>query len=201
MIAKLKKAIRGVGRGGRAGPAGAVLDRAEAVRFDREYRKWVREYDTWGEERLKQLALAAEAMERRPLFSIVMPVYNTDERFLREALESVTGQVYGNWELCVADDASTLPHVRAVIEEFAVRDERILPVFREKNGHISAASNSALEVARGDLVALMDHDDVLAPHALYYLAKAVNERPDAELIYSDEDKIDGAGRRHQPYFK
>jgi len=201
MIAKVRKVWRAARREGVGGIAGLLLDRAEAARFDRGYRKWIREYDTWGEERLRELASAAEAMERRPLFSIVMPVYNTDERFLREALESVTGQVYGNWELCVADDASTLPHVRAVIEEFAVRDERILPVFREKNGHISAASNSALEVARGDLVALMDHDDVLAPHALYYLAKAVNERPDAELIYSDEDKIDGAGRRHQPYFK
>lgn len=140
-------------------------------------------------------------LRQRPLISILMPTYNSPERWLREAIESVRGQLYPDWELCIADDASPQPHVRAILEEYQRLDERIKIVFRDHNGHISAASNSALELATGRFVALLDHDDELSEHALYMVALAIEDTPELNLIYSDEDKIDERGRRFGPYFK
>lgn len=137
----------------------------------------------------------------RPRFSILMPVYETPERYLREAIESVLGQVYPDWELCIADDASKKPHVREILEEYAEADSRIKLVFRETNGHISAASNSALAIANGEFIALLDHDDQIAPDALFENALMVNRRPDVDVIYSDEDKIHDNGQRDGAYFK
>jgi glycosyltransferase involved in cell wall biosynthesis len=113
----------------------------------------------------------------------------------------VLAQTWTHWELCIADDASTAPHVRAVLEEYARRDARIRLSFRPENGHISASSNSALELAHGEFFALLDHDDVLAPDALAWVAAEIDAHSDAELIYSDEDKIDEFGVRTSPYFK
>ena len=130
-----------------------------------------------------------------------MPTYNPKPKWLIEAIESVRGQIYPNWELCIADDASPDPAIRPILERYARDDERIKVVFREQNGHISAASNSALEVASGEWIALLDHDDLLAEHALALVAEAINRHPGAGLIYSDEDKIDETGKRSTPYFK
>ena len=140
-------------------------------------------------------------LPHRPLFSVLMPVYETPEKYLREAIESVFAQVYGDWELCIADDASKQPHVREILEEYARNDERVKLAFREENGHIAASSNTALSIASGDFVVLLDHDDVLSPDALFENALVVNKRPDVDVIYSDEDKIDEDGRRSLPYFK
>ena len=137
----------------------------------------------------------------RPLISILLPVYNTDEIWLRKCLDSVLVQLYPHWELCIADDASTEKHVRRVLEKYRARDGRIRVVFREVNGHISAASNSALALATGEYVALLDHDDELTPDALYEIASLINRQPETDMIYSDEDKIDTQGRRHSPFFK
>jgi glycosyltransferase involved in cell wall biosynthesis len=136
-----------------------------------------------------------------PLISILLPVYNTDEIWLRKCLDSVLAQLYPHWELCVADDASTVPHVRSVLEEYMAADGRIRVLFREANGHISAASNTALSLATGVYVALLDHDDELTPDALYEVVSLINRQPDTDMIYSDEDKIDAQGRRHSPFFK
>lgn len=136
-----------------------------------------------------------------PLISVIMPVYNTPEKWLRRAIESVRNQIYPHWELCIADDASPSVHVREILSEYRRMDPRIKVVFREENGHISAASNSALELACGDFIALLDHDDELAEHALYMVATEIERHPDADLIYSDEDMIDEAGRRFKPHFK
>src|SRR5690606_37420772 len=97
--------------------------------------------------------------------SVILPVYNIDEKWLRKSIGSVVDQIYTNWELCIADDASTEPHVARVLKEFAAADARIKAVFRETNGHISAASNSALELAGGEFSVLLDHDDELSPEA------------------------------------
>lgn len=137
----------------------------------------------------------------RPRFSVVMPVYDPPEQLLREAIESIIAQAYPDWELCIADDASPSPHVRAVLDEYARDDERIRVVYRERNGHIAAASNSALAIATGDFVAFVDHDDVLSADALFENAVAINRTPDVDVLYSDEDKIDEEGRRSLPYFK
>ena len=124
-----------------------------------------------------------------------MPVYNTTERFLREAIESVIGQSYSNWELCIANDASPNAEVAQILNEFAARDKRIKIVHRETNGNISAATNSALELANGEFVALLDHDDLLDETALYEVAVEINSHPDADIIYSDEDHVDENGKR------
>jgi glycosyltransferase involved in cell wall biosynthesis len=130
-----------------------------------------------------------------------MPTYNAEPQWLIEAIESVREQLYPHWELCIADDASTDPRVRPILERYAAVDTRIKVVFRKSNGHISIASNSALELASGEYIALLDHDDLLSEHALFCVADVIACQPEAQLIYSDEDKIDIARRRLDPYFK
>ena len=128
-------------------------------------------------EEIKKLA-------RRPLISVLLPVYNTDEVWLKKCLDSVLAQLYPHWELCIADDASTAKHIRRILEKYRAKDGRIRVVFREVNGHISAASNSALALASGEYVALLDHDDELTPDVLHQIASLVNNQPEAQTINS-----------------
>lgn len=165
------------------------------------YEGWIALHDTPTDQDVADLSRWLAQLEKKPLISVLMPVYNTPERLLREAIESVRAQIYENWQLCIADDRSTKSHVRRVLNEYAKRDPRIKVVLRDENGHISRASNSALELVTGEWVALLDHDDVLRPYALAEVVLEVDRHPDAELIYSDEDKIDSEGRRYDPCFK
>jgi GT2 family glycosyltransferase len=178
-----------------------IQDRLREQRARTAYRDWVATYDTLKASDRRSIVAHAEALRYKPLISVVMPVYNVDEVWLRRAIESVRRQLYTHWELCIADDNSTKPHVRTVLEEYAARDPRIKVTFRRENGHISRASNSALELAGGEFVALLDHDDELSEHALYLVAEELNAHPNADLIYSDEDLLDENGRRSGPYFK
>ncbi|HVU23533.1 MAG TPA: glycosyltransferase family 2 protein, partial [Opitutus sp.] len=173
----------------------------EALR--RDYATWVRRFDTLSAQEEVALRLRVDHLPpaRQPLISVLMPTFNTDVRWLQRAIESVRAQLYPHWELCIADDASTAPQVRNILEDFARRDERIKLTFRDENGHISAASNSALALATGDFTALLDHDDELPPNALAEVALALAAEPDLEFLYSDEDKIDELGQRFAPYFK
>ncbi len=137
----------------------------------------------------------------RPLFSIIMPTYNTDATYLRACIDSVLSQTYPQFELCIADDCSTEPQIKAILQHYAAQDSRVKIYLREENGHISEASNSALKLATGDFVVLLDHDDVLPSCALFYVAELLNDNPEANIIYSDEDKIDASGNRFEPHFK
>ncbi|MFP3797512.1 glycosyltransferase [Paraburkholderia sp. SIMBA_027] len=166
-----------------------------------EYRAWVETYDTLTPEDLVRLRQLGDELPNKPLISVVMPVYNTRPKYLRKALDSVIAQTYPNWELCIADDASPNPEVRTVLEEYMRKDPRIRVVFREKNGHISASSNSALEIVKGEFVALMDHDDAIPAHTLFMVADEINRHPHVDLIYTDEDKVDENDQRHDPHFK
>jgi len=165
------------------------------------YAEWVDAFDTLDAAACAALAERVRRLQRRPRFSVVMPVYNTPDQWLRRAIDSVLAQVYPDWELCIADDASPNPSVKRTLREYMQRDPRVRCVFRESNGHISAASNSALEIAQGDYVVLLDHDDELPPHALAEVALRLEREPGLRMIYSDEDKIDERGRRFDPYFK
>lgn len=165
------------------------------------YESWIASYDTLSGKEREDIRLHISALPHLPLISILMPTYNTPEIWLRRAIESVREQLYTHWELCIADDASTAPHVRVVLEEYIRLDERIRVVWRETNGHISAASNSALDIARGEFVALLDHDDELTEHALYMIAVTLNTNSNLDMLYSDEDIIDVNGQRSKPYFK
>jgi GT2 family glycosyltransferase len=136
-----------------------------------------------------------------PLISVLMPVYNPELKFLEEAIESVRGQSFVDWELCIADDHSSDTHVRSFLEELGKRDARIHIAFRETNGGIALCSNSALALARGEWCALLDQDDLLAENALAEVAREAAGRPETGLIYSDEDFIDASGARINPFFK
>ena len=179
----------------------ARMGEVYACQEGENYQRWVEIYDTLSTADRTAIAAHIATFLRQPMISVVVPVYNTPEAYLRAMLESVLTQLYPNWELCIADDASTHPHVRPVLEEYARRDPRVKVVYRTENGHISAASNSALELASGSYVALLDHDDLLSEHALYLVAVAITDHPDADVFYSDEDKIDEDGVRSAPYFK
>ena len=173
----------------------------ESRLIGKSYGDWIAKYDTLGDNMRMLMAKRVAQFALQPKLSIVMPVYNTDLRWLREAIQSVRAQLYPHWELCISDDASTLPGVKELLREYADKDERIHVVFRDTNGHISANSNSALSVATGDFIALMDADDLLPEDALYWVVEEINAHPNVDLIFSDEDKIDIEGRRYDPYFK
>ena len=148
-----------------------------------------------------ELRARSKTWELQPLVSIVMPTYNTPEQWLRKAIDSVIDQVYENWEFCIADDCSSKSEVKEVLDSYVAKDPRIKVAYRTANGHISASSNTALELAVGEFVGLLDHDDELHPLALYCVVEMINAHPDAALIYSDEDKISVDGVRSDPYFK
>ena len=166
-----------------------------------EYGEWIRRYDTLTDCDRAEIKRHIERLPYQPLISLIMPTYNTPKKWLRFAIDSVRKQLYPNWELCIADDASSKAYVRDILEKYQANDRRIKLVFRKDTGHIAAASNSAIEMATGEFVALLDHDDQLSEHALYMVAVELNSDRDADLIYSDEDKINKRGRRYDPYFK
>ena len=166
----------------------------------RIYAKWVARTALTSEKQ-ESLRVEAAALPVKPVFSIVVPVFNVEERWLRRAIESVIGQVYPAWELCLADDASTDARVRPILEEYRERDSRIRVAFREQNGHISKATNTALGLATGDYLVLIDNDDEIAPDALLEFAKVINAHGHVDMIYSDQDKISTDGERFEPFFK
>lgn len=198
-----REGLAGIRRGFRiVAASGQTIPTLGSGEYDRnDYTEWVRRYDTLTDETRATMCARIDAFSHKPLISVVMPTYNPKPEWLIEAIESVRKQIYQNWELCIADDASTDKAIRTILERYAREDSRIKVVFREQNGHISAASNSALGQATGEWVALLDHDDLLTEHALFWVADAINRQPHAQLIYSDEDKIDDAGGRFGPYFK
>ena len=165
------------------------------------YGDWIARYDTLDDKTRKLMVDRSARLAVQTKLSIIMPVYNTDLRWLRDAIESVRAQLYPHWELCLSDDASTLPGVKELLQDYADIDDRIRLFFRDTNGHISANSNSAMALATGDFIVLMDADDRIPEDALYWVAEEINAHPDVDLIFSDEDKLDINGRRYDPYFK
>ena len=164
------------------------------------YASWIKEIET---QLLTSLPVAAtEALERKPpLISVLISTYNTPVAFLRAAIESVIDQTYRHWELCIVDDASDEGSVRAIIQEYCKIDDRIKYCFRERNGHISAGLNTALGMASGEFMTVLDHDDCLASRALEWVACTIIEHPAVDYIYTDEDKISAEGIRFDPFFK
>jgi O-antigen biosynthesis protein len=136
-----------------------------------------------------------------PRFSIVTPVYETPAKVLTKMLDSVRGQGFGNWELCIVDDASASPEVRRILERAQRRDPRVRLAVRAENGGIVAASNDALALAGGEFVVLLDHDDKLHPDALGLVDEAIAANPEVDYVYTDEDKIDERGWHLSPFLK
>lgn len=163
-----------------------------------DYAEWITRHENID---LKSQQEQSKKFDYRPLISIAMPVYNVEIKWLEKCIDSVINQTYDNWELCISDDASTDPKIKKCLEAYEKKEPRIKVVFRKENGHISLATNSALEIATGEFIALLDNDDELPPHALFEVVKVLNERPELDVIYSDEDKIDAEGNRFDPHFK
>lgn len=183
------------------GLTGICLRAGILLRQGFAYQRWLRTHDRLTEADRLAISRHAKTLAYQPLISVLLPTFDAPERWLRKAIDSVRQQCYAHWELCIADDASVAPHVAQVLQEYAQRDSRIRITLRPDNGHISVATNSALAMAKGDFVALLDHDDELAEHALYLVAVHLNINPRYDMLYSDEDKMDAKGRRFDPYFK
>jgi len=149
----------------------------------------------------KDSQVKKKALQYRPKVSLIVPVYNTNEKWLRFCVESVLGQVYDNWELCLVDGCSTKNHVRKVLEEYIKQDNRIKVKFLSENKGIAGNSNEALSLASGEFIGFLDHDDALASYALYEVVKTLNEKTDIDFVYTDEDKISRTGKRLDPHFK
>jgi glycosyltransferase involved in cell wall biosynthesis len=165
------------------------------------YATWLR-FNRWSRRLEEYLTKKLEnSSGKLPKISVVVPVYNPPLKFLKLAIESVLNQIYSNWQLCISDDCSTSLEVKRYLDALSRTDQRIRVVFRESNGGISAASNSAAELATGEFLAFLDHDDELHRDALAEIAILVADDPTIDVVYTDEDKIDIRGRRYDPNFK
>ena len=142
----------------------------------------------------------AKQFTHQPKFSIVIPVFRPNLNHFKQAIESINNQLYSNWEVCIADDNSKEEGLLSYLRELE-KNPKFKVIYRTENGHISACSNSALELATGDFICFMDHDDLLTKDALFQFADALNLDSSLDIIYSDEDKITEKGRYTQPNFK
>ncbi|WP_375409766.1 glycosyltransferase [uncultured Methylobacterium sp.] len=165
------------------------------------YEAWIDLVETPNRPAIAEMRAEIARFHRRPLISIVMPVYETPEVWLEAAFASILAQAYENWELCLCDDNSSAPHIWPMLEAFAARDARIKLHRRSQNGRISAATNDAMALATGEYMTLMDHDDAIPDNALYEFARVLDEDDSVDFIYSDEDKISIDGVRYDPFFK
>lgn len=178
-----------------------ITDGSGRLVLRNDYQEWLRQYGKADAASRLKILQRIETLTTPPLISVLMPVYNPRHDWLIAAIESVRNQLYPNWQLCIADDASTDPRIQPLLASYTEADTRIRVVRRDSNGHISEASNSALQLADGEWIGLLDQDDLLTEHALYLMADGIQQHANAQLLYSDEDKIDARGVRHSPYFK
>ena len=135
-----------------------------------------------------------------PKISVIIPTYNVSKELLTECIESVLNQSYTNFEICIADDNSSLEETINTLKEYE-KNDKIKVTYRKKNGMISQSSNTALELATGEFIVLLDNDDLIEKDALYYIVEALNEDKTIDMIYTDEDKLDFKGRKMEPHFK
>lgn len=165
------------------------------------YQTWLAENEPNAQELAAQPGQAAR-FAQQPLISIITPTYNTPPALLQATIESLIAQTYPHWELCVADGNSTSAETKELLQAWAERERRVRVKFLERNLGISGNSNEALGLARGEFIALLDHDDLLPAHALFAVVKLLNERPATDFIYTDKDLINEAGtERFNPLFK
>jgi GT2 family glycosyltransferase len=186
-----------------SGPSRMRRELAKQLRYHDDialYGIWLEEHPVTSRD-TKTVDVQASSSGARARISIALPVYNPNETWLRKCIDSVRAQIYEDWELCIADDASTKSSVRKLLNEVARADPRIKVTFRERNGHIAAATNTALELATGDFVTFIDQDDQLTQDALLQVALTIERNPNVQILYSDEDKITISGTRYEPYFK
>lgn len=175
-----------------------IKTRTKVSNIDRNYQNWFEKNSPTAHELQEQRKYKFVNM---PLISIVVPIYNTPKNFLEEMIESVTNQTYSNWELCLADGGSK-EETKNLLDKYSKENKKIKVTYLEQNKGISGNTNAAIEIAEGDYIALLDHDDLLTPDALYEVVKAINIYDQPDFIYTDEDKIDETGKHlFDPHFK
>ena len=195
-----KKGIRYWKSQGGAALAGKVVSKIRTV-STREipYQKWITRHLPGKAELEKQ---RRTKFSYSPKISIVVPLYKTPEKYLRRLVESIQQQTYTNWELCLSDGSGDNSPIAGILKEISAKDKRIKIISHDCALQISENTNSAIEAATGDFIAFADHDDELTPHALFECVKALNEKPETLVIYSDEDKMSMDGHKFfQPHFK
>ncbi|MFM2090809.1 MAG: hypothetical protein RLZZ127_1298, partial [Planctomycetota bacterium] len=170
--------------------------------YDRMFRRGADPYSQWiaGRERHLGNHLLAQP-GRATCFDILVPVWDTEPTQLSTMLDSVLAQAHPHWRLFLVDDGSTRPETLKALEAAPRRDARIRVHRRDRNGGITAASQTALELAESDWVVLLDHDDLLHPLALRWIAEAIHHHPEARVVYTDEDKVSAGQGRSEPFFK
>jgi len=162
-------------------------------------KKFIKVHENWNEEDIKK---QIDTFKIKPKISVIVPVYNVEPHLLDQCIGSVCNQFYENWELCLHDDLSTSKETKNCLKKWQQKKNLKVKIsFGKENQHISGASNEAIKMATGEYVALLDNDDELAPAALFEVVKLINNHPEAEVIYSDEDKLDDQGKRTRPFFK
>lgn len=191
-----EKAKKGLRSARHEGIVTAVYRTKNRKTNGQNYERWIKAQMEERSQALKKVKL-----DYKPLISVLVPVYNVKAGLLKECIESVINQSYSNWQLCLVDDCSTMEETKAILR-FYQNNPKIDVAFRKENGHISRTTNQALEMAKGEFVALLDCDDLLTKDALLEMVAAINSKPQAEFLYSDEDKIDEEGKMlFYPYFK
>ena len=168
--------------------------------YQKSYKLWMKKNEPCNDD-LDCMRIKSNNFLFKPKISIVMPVWNTDRIWLSAAIESVLNQVYDNWELCISEGGSNEPHVREILDSYALKTDKIKLKYLDHNKGISGNSNEALSLASGDFVGFLDHDDELAPFALYEVISLLNKNGILNFVYSDEDKITDKGIRIDPFFK
>ncbi|MFC2042082.1 glycosyltransferase family 2 protein [Chloroflexota bacterium] len=168
--------------------------------FKDPYPAWIRKNEP-DVEALERQRRECFLFPYRPLVSIIMPLWDINERWLSLQIEAVIGQTYDNWELCLVDGGLSMPHVRDVLTEYTQKDPRIKTKFLLQNKGIAWNSNEAISLATGEFIALLSHHDEMSPFALYECVRLLNAMPETDFIYSDEDKITHTGKRFEPFFK
>ena len=195
-----KKGLRYWKSQGSAAMVGKVVSKVKtASTREIPYQKWIVRHLPGSKELEKQ---RRTKFEYQPRISIVVPLYKTPEKYLRQLVDTVKAQTYPNWELCLSDGSGADSPIRKLLESLAASDERIKVIYHEKALQISENTNAGIEAATGDYIAFADHDDELTPHALFQCVKALNENRDIRILYSDEDKMSMDGHKFfQPHFK
>lgn len=167
----------------------------------RIYTDWIKQFDTLKEETIHTMQVQLQQWHNPPIISIIISIFNANVEWLRNTIDSVVNQIYPHWELCIIDNASTLPHIRLILENYAQQNIRIKIHFRSINEDIAITFNDGLALATGNYVAILNQDDVLAIHALYFVAAVIISNPSVMLIYSDEDMLNELDERIFPYLK
>ena len=166
-----------------------------------DYQTWIGLYDTLDKSAEIKIRSAIEVMRIQPKISVIMPVKHAPLNFIQEAIESLCAQLYQNWEICIAVHTSVDNARLSLLQAYAKQDTRINVVVLPLHDDRSALANRALALASGDYIALLGDTDLLPRHALFYIAQAIADQPEAVIIYSDEDKISERGIRYDPWFK